>query len=142
MKIYDWMKIIGFAAVVVATIIATVIIPRIDNRIIEIDRKITKFRDSRIITNFLTLDSRMRAIDKTLYLLGSNVAVFHDAHQSSIDGFKKLLLSKTAKLAEAIRRQNRQTANCSASIGYQQWFAARIYQKIENPIHYPPALKI
>ena len=93
------LKIVGSLLLIVATGLVTIKIPSIDKTISNLEEKISKFKDSRIITSQCTLAYGKDFVKRRIELFERNQIVLHNGDEKLIQELGVRALDDTIKLA-------------------------------------------
>ena len=95
------LKIVGFIFIIVATIVATVIIPKNDACIDKIDDRIDDFKESRILTVICGISYDIKFTQRRIELFEANENVSRKNNDSSIKILRERALENTIGMAKA-----------------------------------------
>jgi len=104
----DRIKLIGFFSLILATLIATVIIPAIDNKISKAKEAIAEFRDYRILTALCKLDNQAHLSQRMAILSEANQVAYISGSKQRINELRQKALNKTIGLAEWTNIKNKE----------------------------------
>ena len=99
LNIVDWAKLIGFLFVAVATIISTVKIPSIDEKLSKLNKEIFDFKDGRILGGISMLHYGGQRIFRRIELFEANQLILSKQDKQKINELRKRALEQTARMA-------------------------------------------
>lgn len=92
-------KLLGFLSIVIATIVSTILIANIENQISVLNKKIEEFKDSRIMTGFVKIDSGEKFTQRKIDLLESDILTISKSGDNYVDIFRKRAVGITSEMA-------------------------------------------